>query len=102
MDLHWLKGKCEAGADFIVTQLFYDVAGFEKWVQSCRDFGVYRLCLSNFTLLMEGITQPIVPGIMPIQSFSSFRRLVNLTKCEVPTNIMQDLEPIKVGHIPYI
>ncbi|KAK1922997.1 methylenetetrahydrofolate reductase-domain-containing protein [Papiliotrema laurentii] len=80
MDLHWLKQKCDAGADFIITQLFYDVQGFEQWVRSCRDFG---------------ITQTIIPGMMPIQSFSSFRRLVNLTKCPVPDNILRDLEPIK-------
>lgn len=47
--------------------------------------------------LTAGITQPIIPGVMPIQNFASFRRLVNLTKCEVPEKIMQDLEPIKVG-----
>jgi methylenetetrahydrofolate reductase (NADPH) len=41
MDLHWLKQKCDAGADFIITQLFYDVQGFEQWVRSCRDFGEF-------------------------------------------------------------
>jgi methylenetetrahydrofolate reductase (NADPH) len=34
---------------------------------------------------------------MPIQSYSSFRRLINLTKCVVPENILRDLDPIKVG-----
>lgn len=38
-DLHWLKVKCDAGADFIITQLFYDMDGFEDWVKSCRDYG---------------------------------------------------------------
>lgn len=32
---------------------------------------------------------------MPIQSYSSFRRLINLTKCEVPDDILRELEPIK-------
>ncbi|KAK4684368.1 methylenetetrahydrofolate reductase (NADH), partial [Tremellales sp. Uapishka_1] len=79
-DLHWLKIKCDAGADFIITQLFYDVDGFEEWIKSCREFG---------------ITLPIIPGIMPIQNFASFRRLVNLCQCPVPDSIMADLEPIK-------
>ncbi|OCF39825.1 methylenetetrahydrofolate reductase [Kwoniella heveanensis CBS 569] len=78
-DLHYLKVKCDAGADYIITQLFYDVEGFLEWVTTCRE---------------RGITQPIIPGIMPIQNFSSFRRLVNLTKCPVPESIMADLQPI--------
>jgi methylenetetrahydrofolate reductase (NADPH) len=39
-DLKWLKAKCDAGADFILTQLFYDVEGFEKWVGSVRESGM--------------------------------------------------------------
>lgn len=81
-DLKWLKEKCDAGADYIITQLFYDVPAFAEWVQRCRQ---------------AGIAQPIIPGIMPIQSYSSFRRLINLTKCTVPDYIMQELEPIKTN-----
>lgn len=95
-DLHWLKVKCDAGADFIITQLFYDVEGFETWVRACRDFGASTMEMDPVEL-MAGITQPIIPGVMPIQNFASFRRLANLTKCEVPEKIMQDLEPIKVS-----
>ncbi|WVR08500.1 methylenetetrahydrofolate reductase [Kwoniella sp. DSM 27419] len=78
-DLKWLKVKCDAGADYIITQLFYDVEGFLDWVRLCRE---------------KGIQQPIIPGIMPIQNFASFRRLVNLTKCPVPASITADLQPI--------
>jgi 5,10-methylenetetrahydrofolate reductase len=48
---------------------------------------------------LPGITQPIIPGMMPIQNFASFRRLVNLTGCPVPQNILDSLEPIKVSHL---
>lgn len=41
-DLRWLKVKCDAGADFIVTQLFYDLDGFEKWVRDVRSTGQCR------------------------------------------------------------
>jgi methylenetetrahydrofolate reductase (NADPH) len=41
-DLHWLKVKCDAGAEFIVTQLFYDVEGFEGWVKACRAKGMFK------------------------------------------------------------
>jgi len=46
---------------------------------------------------MSGITIPIIPGVMPIQNFSSFRRLVKLTGCPVPDTIMKELEPISVS-----
>jgi len=46
---------------------------------------------------MIGITIPIIPGVMPIQNFSSFRRLVKLTGCPVPDTIMKELEPISVS-----
>jgi 5,10-methylenetetrahydrofolate reductase len=48
-------------------------------------------------MLMIGITIPIIPGVMPIQNFSSFRRLVKLTGCPVPGAIMKELEPISVS-----
>lgn len=38
-DMHWLKNKCDAGADYIITQLFYDVGSFETWVAACRSAG---------------------------------------------------------------
>jgi methylenetetrahydrofolate reductase (NADPH) len=38
-EMHWLKVKCDAGADFIVTQLFYDVPHFAEWVKDCRAKG---------------------------------------------------------------
>jgi methylenetetrahydrofolate reductase (NADPH) len=38
-DLEWLKVKCDAGADYIITQLFYDVPAFEQWVAACRNIG---------------------------------------------------------------
>ena len=47
-DIHYVKEKLDAGADFVVTQLFYDVNIFIKWVKDCRSVG---------------ITAPIVPGV---------------------------------------
>jgi len=51
-DLQHLKEKVDAGADFIITQLFFENKTFFKFLQDCRDIG---------------ITIPIIPGIMPIQ-----------------------------------
>jgi methylenetetrahydrofolate reductase (NADPH) len=54
-EMRFLREKMDAGADFIITQFFYDVDVFLDYVRKCR--GV-------------GIDAPIIPGIMPIQSYS--------------------------------
>ena len=51
-DLSHLKVKVDAGADFIITQLFFEADKFIKFVKDCREIG---------------ITCPILPGILPIQ-----------------------------------
>jgi 5,10-methylenetetrahydrofolate reductase len=61
---------------------------------------VSLLFASEAQRLMIGITIPIIPGVMPIQNFSSFRRLVKLTGCPVPDAIMKELEPISVSSLP--
>ncbi|KAG0346138.1 hypothetical protein BG004_002383 [Podila humilis] len=80
VEIKYLKAKIDAGADFVLTQLFYDVSGFLSWEKECRALG---------------ITCPIIPGIMPIQSFNGFRRITNLAKIRVPDAVAQSLEPIK-------
>ncbi|KAJ7928632.1 methylenetetrahydrofolate reductase-domain-containing protein [Mycena leptocephala] len=79
-EIDLLKAKVDAGADFIVTQLFYDVDGFLQWVQKVRE---------------AGITVPIIPGIMPIQTYSSFLRLTKLCGTRVPDTVMEALDPIR-------
>ncbi|XP_066547591.1 methylenetetrahydrofolate reductase (NADPH) [Amia ocellicauda] len=79
-DLIHLKEKVDAGADFIITQLFFRPETFLKFVTDCRAIG---------------ITCPILPGIFPIQGYQSLRQLVKLSKLEVPDEIMKVIEPIK-------
>lgn len=50
-EVRYLQEKIAAGADFILTQFFYDVDVYLAYVQRCRD---------------AGITCPIIPGLMPI------------------------------------
>ncbi|KAI3604823.1 methylenetetrahydrofolate reductase [Moniliophthora roreri] len=78
-ELDSLKAKVDAGADFIITQLFYDTENF----------------LDTNGDSYAGITLPIIPGIMPIQTYSSFLRLVKLCGSSVPSKILEDLEVIK-------
>jgi methylenetetrahydrofolate reductase (NADPH) len=80
-DFQTFIDKCKSGADYIVTQLFYDCDLYLEWVQKVRD---------------AGVTIPILPGIMPIQSFGGFKRMTDLCKTKVPEFILDDLEPIKV------
>lgn len=50
--LDYLKMKVDAGADFVITQLFFEAERFIDFVKECRAMG---------------ITVPIIPGIFPIQ-----------------------------------
>ncbi|KAK1218862.1 methylenetetrahydrofolate reductase 1 [Marasmius sp. AFHP31] len=79
-ELACLKEKVDAGADFIITQLFYDVDHFSGWMKKVR---------------AKGITVPIIPGIMPIQTYASFVRLIKLTGCNVPESVMSAMDSIK-------
>jgi len=64
-DLAYLKEKVDAGAEMIITQLFYDVDVFLKFVQDCKDIG---------------INVPIVPGVMPIMTYGGFKRMTGFCK----------------------
>merc|ERR1719281_2065253 len=79
-DMKHLKTKVDAGADLIVTQLFYDNDSFLAYVDKCRKMG---------------ITIPILPGIMPIQSYGGFKRMTTLCKTKVPSWIPERLDPVK-------
>ncbi len=79
-DLRYLMVKVDAGADLVITQLFYDVDLYLKWVADCRAIGIQ--C-------------PIVPGIMPIHTYAGFQRMTTLCKTKVPDHIRRALEPIK-------
>jgi len=79
-DLKHLKEKVDAGADLIITQLFYDTSLFLQFVKDCRALG---------------ITCPILPGMMPIQTYAGFKRMTALCKTHVPSPITEALEPIQ-------
>ena len=75
-----LKEKVDAGGTFIVTQMFYDVDRFLEWVEQVR---------------AAGIIVPIVPGIMPIQTYAAFMRRAKFSNCVIPQVFIDTLEPIK-------
>ncbi len=79
-DIENLKKKVDEGADVIYTQLFFDNTNFDKYVQLVRD---------------AGITIPIIPGILPISSYSQLEKMVNLCKTVVPKSLSETLEKNK-------
>ncbi|KAL5635281.1 hypothetical protein ACGC1H_004161 [Rhizoctonia solani] len=75
-----LKRKVDAGAEFIITQLFYDVEKFKSWLRNVRS---------------TGITVPVIPGVMPLQTYATFTRMTDLCKATVPLHIQANLDAIK-------
>ncbi len=76
-DLRFLKKKVEAGADFIVTQMFFDNQKFYNFVDLCRK---------------EGITVPIIPGLKPIATMSQINVLPQTFNIDLPEDLMKELD----------
>ncbi|KAF8424726.1 methylenetetrahydrofolate reductase-domain-containing protein [Tirmania nivea] len=83
-DLPYLVEKVKAGADFILTQLFYTVDAYLSFERRLREHesGVFA-------------SIPIIPGLMPIQSYQTLRRTAKLSNAMVPKHVYDQLEPIK-------
>ena len=84
-DLDHLKAKVDAGAAFITTQLFFDNAGYYRFVGQCR---------------ARGIAVPIVPGIMPVLSLKQIRRFTDMCGATLPGKLIRRLEA--AGETPEI
>jgi methylenetetrahydrofolate reductase (NADPH) len=69
--------KIRAGADFVITQLFFDVREYEDFVRYLR---------------AQGITVPVIPGVLPIQSLESIRRILALCGANIPGKLYLELE----------
>jgi methylenetetrahydrofolate reductase (NADPH) len=77
LDWQRLKAKIDCGADFVITQLFFD----NRHYFECRDF-----------LAAQGVDAPIVPGILPILSTSQIKRFVGLCGAAMPPALLAELE----------
>jgi len=76
-DLENLKRKCDAGGDVVITQLFYDNDDFFRFRDRCEAIG---------------ITQPIVPGVMPVTNYAQVRRIASLCKARLPEDFTRGFE----------
>ena len=79
-DWQYLAEKVQAGADFVLTQLFFDNADFYEFY----DHMVGKL----------GVTVPIIPGIMPILSAGQTKRFVAMCGAKLPATFLQRLEEL--------
>ena len=76
-DLRFTKEKVDAGARFLITQLFFDNAHYFDFVDRARAMGI-------------GV--PIIPGIMPITNYAQLRRFTDLCGAAIPAGLLAELE----------
>ena len=79
-DIKRLKEKIDAGADYVVTQLFYDNKKFFDFVDACR---------------AAGIDVPIIPGIKPIESMRHITFLPKFFNIDLPSDLTDELDKCK-------
>lgn len=80
IEINYLKEKVDAGANAIITQLFFDNSVFLKFVERCRK---------------AGITVPIIPGIMCISNKGGFGRMTRFCKTRVPDTLSARVEAVE-------
>ena len=79
VDLRNLRVKVDAGADFLISQLFFDNASFHAFERRAAE---------------AGITVPIIPGIMPVTNFEQIRRFTQMCGASLPAPLQARLESV--------
>jgi methylenetetrahydrofolate reductase (NADPH) len=79
-DLKHLKAKIDAGADYIVTQMFFDNAKYFNFVKACRDMG---------------INVPIIPGLKPVYTKKQLTILPKTFHIDLPTPLSEAISACK-------
>jgi len=82
LDMKFLKEKINAGADYIVTQMFFDNEKYFAYVKKCRDMG---------------INVPIVPGLKPLTKKYQLNSIPRLFYIDLPDDLVNAIEAAKDG-----
>lgn len=80
IDLQWLKAKVDAGADYVVTQMFFDNSKYFKFVEMAKE---------------AGINVPIIPGIKPIVNLNQLTLLPKVFRTDLPDLLAKRLMECK-------
>jgi methylenetetrahydrofolate reductase (NADPH) len=81
-DLNYLKKKIDAGAEYIMTQMFFDNKKFFDFVKSCRE---------------AGITVPIIPGLKPITTLRDIQVLPKVFFIDIPEDLVKEVQKCKTN-----
>lgn len=76
-DLKYLKRKVEAGAEFLITQMFFDNKAYFSFVKKCRE---------------NGIDVPIIPGLKPLTSAKQVYTLPKIFNIQIPVELTNEIE----------
>jgi len=79
-DIHFLKKKIANGAEYIVTQMFYDNKAYFQFVEKCRK---------------EGITVPIIPGLKPIATKKQLNLIPHRFNVDIPDDLIMEVVKCK-------
>lgn len=80
MDIQYLKMKQDMGAEYAVTQLFYDNAKYFDFVEKCRE---------------AGVTMPLIPGIKPFAKLSQLTVVPKTFHCDLPLELAEEVVKCK-------
>ena len=84
LDFEYLKKKCDAGANEIITQWFFSNDYFYQYRDQCDE---------------KGISIPVVPGILPISDIDKVKHFANVCGSKIPAKILERFESIKGNHL---
>lgn len=85
-DIKFLKQKIDNGADYIVTQMFFDFDLYVQWEKKCRE---------------AGITVPIIPGLKPITKKKQIRRLAQNFSLHMPNDLVEAMDKTETANEAY-
>ena len=81
-DIHFLKKKIKNGAEYVVTQMFFDNEKYFQFVDKCRS---------------EGITVPIIPGLKPISTLKQLNVIPHRFHVDLPEALIKSIIKCKTN-----